>query len=494
MSRDLLLGIDLGTTVLKAGVFAEKGGRVLAQASRRLPVRHSAGGGRELDAAAIDRAFAQVTQEVRRQMGARWRRVKGVGVAAQGGSSLVVHRDTRQPLCPMFLWNDARAYPYAARLGEQQDKRFWRKLFHFDGAPAGLGRLWWLQETRPELFIEDHLHIGAGEYLFHRLAGVWRQDAGNAIQVGSYNAGAQSLDAEALSLLGIPLSFVAPLRRGHETAGLSREGAAVLGLPEGVPVAGPYIDQEACYVTALGTSARPLQCSLGTAWVGNFELPPGFVGRSPSQLALPAPTGAGKLIVQPLFTGNTAWDWALGAFLGGVLERAAAVFRRRLLPPEGLVGIPWTAQQNPFQPAAYGAGMFLGVSTHTTADDLLRATAAGLVFELGRVFGSLKTSGAIGSVVLGGGASNGLYFRQLLAHCFDPLPVLWQEDYEVAAARGAVYAFSPRAAQGRVKPVKAGGASAREVQEACALYARAFEKVLGHVKDAAPFQCRARKR
>lgn len=494
MSPDLLLGIDLGTTVLKIGVFREAGGRPLAQASCRLPVRHTTDGGRELDAAAIAQSFGRVAKEVRQQIGSGWPQVNGVGLAAQGGSSLVVHRATRRPLCPMFLWNDARAYPYAARLGEQHDKRFWHRLFLFDMPPAGLGRLWWLQEKRPGLFREDHLHIGAGEYLFHLLTGVWRQDAGNAIQVGSYNARTRALDEEALALLGIPLSFVAPLRRGHELATLSREGARVLGLPEGVPVAGPYIDQEACYVTALGTSSRPLQCSLGTAWVGNFELPRGYAGRSHSQIVLPAPTGAGKFVVQPLYTGNTAWDWAVEAFLGrDALDRAAAVFKRRLLPPEGLVGIPWTAQQNPFKAGAYGAGMFLGVNTHTTTDDLLRATAAGLCFELGRVSGSLKTSGAIDSVVLGGGASKGIYFRQILAHLFDPLPVVWQEDYDLAAARGSVYAFSPQAAMGRVKPVKTDDALAGEVQEACEVYARAFQKVLGHVTDAAPFQCRAGK-
>jgi hypothetical protein len=45
-------------------------------------------------------------------------------------------------------------------------------------------------------------------------------------------------------------------------------------------------------VAALGAADRPLQCSLGTAWVGNFELPEGVQGRSPSQMVLPAPTGA----------------------------------------------------------------------------------------------------------------------------------------------------------------------------------------------------------
>jgi sugar (pentulose or hexulose) kinase len=498
MAQDVVVGIDLGTTVLKVGAFGTEDGRLVGQADCRLPVRHLPGGGRELSAAAIDKAFRRVIGEVKQQAGSRWRRVCGVGLAAQGGSSLIVDRTTGQPRTDMVLWNDARAHLWVTRLRGQVETRFWRRFFLFDMPPTGLGRLAWLKERRPELFRDEYIHIGAGEYVFHRLTGVWRQDAGNAIQVGSYNARARKLDGAAFELVGVPLSFVAPLRKAHETSPLSREGARALGVAEGIPVAGPYIDQEACYMSALGATARPLQCSLGTAWVGNFELPEAVQGRSPSQLALPAPTGVGTLIVQPLYTGNTAWDWALAAFLdrdlAKALKQAAAVFAQRILPPDGLVSIPWCTQQNPFSPEAYGAGLFLGVSTQTTAADLLRATAAGLVFELRRVFADLKKLGVIDGVVLGGGASKAAYFRQLVARVFEPAPTLWQEDYEVAAARGAVLALSPRAARGNVSRVRAASIKAEEVNRAYGLYTTMFERVLGHITDAGPFRCRARSR
>ena len=494
MTQDVVVGVDLGTTVLKAAAFGTKDGRLVGQSACRLPVRHLPDGGQELSAAAIDKAFRRVVAELSQRAGKRWRRVCGVGLAAQGGSNLIVDRTTGRPRTAMILWNDARARLCVARLAAQADKRFWRRLFMFDVPPTGLGRLMWLKERRPELFRDEFIHIGAGEYLFHRLTGVWRQDAGNAIQIGSYNARARKLDGAALDLAGVPLSFVAPLRKGHETSPLSREGARLLGVEEDIPVAGPYIDQEACYMAALGATARPLQCSLGTAWVGNFELPRGIQGSSPSQMVLPGPTGAGKLVVQPLYTGNSAWDWALDAFVdhdhAKALEQAAAVFARRILPPDGLVCIPWCVQPNPFDTAAYGAGMFLGVSTRTTTEDMLRATAAGLVYDLGRVFWDLKTKGVIDGVVLYGGASKASYYRRLVASVFAPTPVLWQRDYDVAAARGAVLALSPCAARGNVEPVSVRGIEADEVKRAYELYLAAFERVLGPVQEAGPFRCR----
>jgi len=498
MPHEVLVGIDLGTTVLKVGAFDANNGRLLGQASSRLPVRHLPEGGRELTASAIDKAFARIVHELRQALGTRWRCVVGVGVAAQGGSSLIVERATGCPRTDMLLWNDARAHGWVRKLAGQVDKRFWSRFFLFDMPPTGLGRMAWLKERRPELFKNKFIHIGAGEYLYHRLTGVWRQDAGNAIQIGSYNARKRKLDGAALDLINVPLSFVAPLRKNHEVSPLCREGARLLNLSEGLPVAGPYIDQEACYMAALGAAPHPLQCSLGTAWVGNFELPGRFEGRSPSQMLLPAPTGDGGLVVQPLYSGNTAWDWALAAFVDPdirkALTKATAVFKRRLLPPHGLVGIPWCAQQNPFSPGAYGGGLFLGVSTHTTTDDLLRATAAGLVFELGRVFEDLKKLRVVDAIVMQGGASKGLYFRQLVASVFDPVPVLWQKDYDVAAARGSVFALSRHARKGEVTKVVADPKEADAAKEALGLYTSVFDNVLGHIAETGPFRCRKKVR
>ena len=501
MGEDILIGIDLGTTVLKVGAFGAKSGRCAGEVSRRLPVRMTSGGGRELDAAAIDSAVGGAFSQLRRQIGGQWRRVAGVGVAAQGGSTMMAERDTGRAVTPMYLWNDARASGWVSRLAAEHDKNFWRRMFLFDMPPAGLGRMAWLREQRPDLFTERFIHIGAGEYVFRRLTGIWRQDAGNAIQVGSYNARTRRLDGAALGLLGIPLDFVAPLRRGHETAVVVHEAARRFRIAEGIAVTGPYIDQEASYLSAAGAGSNPLQVSMGTAWVGNFTLPAGMTGGSPSQLVLPPLLDHGAFVIQPLYAGNSTWDWALETFAGrphtapraaGVLKSAASAFSRGILPPPGLVCIPYCAQQNPLRPGQYGGGVYLGIGTGTSKSDLLRATAAGLVCELARVLGGLESCGAVDAVVLGGGASRGAYFRQLAALAFGRLPAFWQEDYNLSAARGSVFALSSRAAAAKFKQVKAPLELAESFRSVFDLYQSAFDEVYGCNRDLRPYQCRAK--
>ena len=494
----VLIGIDLGTTVLKICALDAKTGAVLGHAQQRLPVHILADGGREQEVRAVDRAFTRVARAVQRQAGDRWRKAEGIGLAAQGGSSIIANVATGAPLTPMMLWNDTRGEEDRRTIQAQTSERFWLKHLLAPEPPAGLGRLRWLRKTRPDLFRDGRIHVGAGEHLFFELTGVWRQDPGNAIQIGSYDAARKRLDAVAFDLIDVPLSFVAPLREGHETAPLSKRGARWLDLPEGVPVAGPYIDQEAGYLSAAGLTDRPLQCSLGTAWVGNFALPDDTTGSSPFQLVLPAPVGAGRLVVQPLLTGNVSWDWGLAALIHPhpkkALARAGEIFRERLLPPDGLIAVPWFTQRNPLC-LARGGGIFWGMSSEMSRADLIRAVAAGMACELARVFQAVKARGAVDSIVLGGGACKGWFFRELIAALFAPLPVFRQEDDDFAVARGATFAFNPVAAQSNREPVSPPApVPALSIHNAYDLYCDVFNICSKHVVQAQPFHFKERQK
>ena len=492
ISRGTLVGIDVGTTVLKAAALDARSGALLAASSRPLPTRAAPDGTREQDPARLDRALRQVLACLAESLGRRWTRVAGIGLAAQGGSMVIADKATGKALTPVTLWNDTRAAPFMQAIARKKPVAFWRRRTFRDTPGAGLGRLLWLRASAPHLIDEANIFAGVGEYFFFGLTRAWRQDAGNALQNGCYSTVNRDLDAAQTGLAGVPASFYAPMRRGHRTRALSRAAATLYGLPEGIPVAGPYIDQEAGYMAALGTSRRPLQCSLGTAWVGNLRLPRATTGRSPIQLVLPSPCDAGRLVVQPLLTGNAAWDWGLATLVDRRQTRALAaldrVFADDPLPPPGLVALPWHTRQNPLAPACNGAGVFLGVGTHTDRDQLVRALAAGMVYEMARVFDAVKASGRVDSVVLTGGAAKGRFFQRLLAAAFDPLPVHVLRDQDYAGCRGALFGLGRRAACGGSLRVRRPSARLRaRVREGYDLYVQAFRCHLGNEDAGKPF-------
>jgi sugar (pentulose or hexulose) kinase len=491
--ESVLLGIDLGTTVLKGAAFDAKTGQALDRASERLPVLATGNGRREQKMVDIDGALKKVCSRLRRKLGKRWWDVAGIGLSSQAGSTIIVDRETGRAHTTMILWNDSRAFEYLPRISVKKNVRYWRSFSLQDQPAAGLGRILWFRDHRPELLSGENMAVGAGEYVYHRLTGEWRQDAGNALQIGCYSVPKGDLIPGPLELVGVPLDFFAPMRRGHETNPLSKEGAKFLGLSEGIPVAGPYFDHEAGYLSAVAASKRPLQCSLGTAWVGNFVLPEGVKGGSPFQLVCPSPAGEGRLVVQPLMTGNVTWDWGLENLAGGSQKRALAkteqIFKESLMPRQGLIALPWFARPNTFSGSAFGAGAFFGMDPGTDRDEMLRALALGMTCELARIFEQVRTSGCVDSLILGGGASKGFYFRQLIAALFYPLSVYVLEDEDLAGARGSVYAFSRKVAGGKKRKVRRPGKKVREcVRTGYHAYLEVFERLYGGVKEGGRFR------
>lgn len=486
----MLIGIDLGTTALKLAAFDARSGKMLAGASRRLPLHAGEDGSREQDPAIVTSALKSAFAEVRKDAG-DLREVRGVGLAAQGGSTIIADRRTGKAMTPMTLWNDLRALPEFRTLAKSRPPRYWREFSMRDEPGMGLARLVRLRAQSPELIHARNIYAGAGEYVYFHLTGAWRQDAGNALQIGCYDSRREMLIERVASLANAPLSFFAPLRRGHETHPLSASAAKRFGLPPGIPVAGPYMDHEAGFLSVSDVSEKPLQCSLGTAWVGNFQLPYTSTARSPFQLVLPSPLGKGRLIVQPLLTGNVTWDWALARFAGATQTRAlskqADIFAEALLPSGGLVCLPWLNRPNPLYPECNGACCFLGAGPSTTNADLLRAVASGMCYDLARVFEELKTRKLVRSVVLSGGASKGAHFTKLIAALLAPLPVYRIEDEDWMGARGTLYPFNTALSSVRAKRLEPSSIDPGKLQTGQMLYRKAFQALYGDTRAGQAF-------
>ena len=481
----MLIGIDLGTTALKVAAFDTRNGRLLHGVSKRLRVDLDDIGRREQSPESIERALVKAFAELGDRYGGL-EKVRGVGVAAQGGSSSIVDRDTGTTLAPMTLWNDSTAIPEFQTLAQSKSPNYWRKFSLRDEPGMGLARIQRMRRTAPHLLDKNNLFIGVGEFLYHRLTGEWRQDAGNALQIGCYDARHRKLVAGPAKLAGVPLSFFAPMRQGDETHALSAKAAKRFGLPEGIPVAGPYMDHEAGFMSTAHVSTNPMQCSLGTAWVGNFCVPDASAARSPIQLVVPSPTETGDLIVQPLLTGNTTWDWALSCFVDKnhklALAKQETIFANALLPPEGLVALPWLNQPNPLSPGTHGACSFVGAGPSTTQADFVRAVAAGMCYEFARVFETVKNNRLIDSLVLSGGASKGLHFQSMITALFDPLPVYLITEEDWGGSRGSLRPFSHKVSKGKTKRLRVSKKfDADGLRQGQTAYLNAFEALCSNV-------------
>ncbi|MBI5689988.1 MAG: hypothetical protein HZC55_07785 [Verrucomicrobia bacterium] len=489
----MYLGLDIGTTTLKAAAYDARRGRRLAHASIPLALRTDATGRREQDPAALVAALTTVLATVRRRCGRRWSTLQGIGLAAQGGSTLVVDRATGRPHSPLILWNDTRAFAHFHRLAATLPPHWWRSFSRRDEPAMGLARACWLRDRNPRLLEGDRLLVGLGEYVFFLLTGLWRQDPCHALQSGCYDGPGNRLTTRPLRRLGLAPTLAAPLRSGHDPQPGSAAAARRFALPAGVPVAGPYNDHEAGFASILHASARPLAASLGTAWVGNFALADASRGRSPFQLCVPAPDGNGCQVIQPLMTGNVTLEWAEANLLDATPGRAeahrGAVLRRQLLPPAGLTALPWLNRPHPLKPSVIGGAGFFGAGPATTREDLYRALAAGMVFEFGRVFAPVREGRAVDSLVLCGGRAASPALRALFAAVWVPHPVFAVVEPAFMGTRGALLAFDRQLARASVAPVdRSRLPEVGAIEAARELYHAAFTRFCGQVPAGAAYQ------
>ena len=105
-----------------------------------------------------------------------------------------------------------------------------------------------------------------------------------------------------------------------------------------------------------------------------------------------------------------------------------------------------------------------------------------------RVFGHVAASDLVDGIVLGGGASKGVFFRRLFAALFAPVPVWSLKDEDLAGARGTLHALCP--AISHAEPVRVPAEPERVVEavrEQAEDYAAMFASLLGDGGAAAPY-------
>ena len=121
--RELLLGIDIGTSACKAAVFG-RDGEVVAQTAEEYPVSYPKPGWAEQDPElwwqAVCAALRRLTDEGRFSAD----EIAGVGVDGQSWSAIAVDRAGRV-LCPTPIWMDTRAQGICDSLrGRYGEERF----------------------------------------------------------------------------------------------------------------------------------------------------------------------------------------------------------------------------------------------------------------------------------------------------------------------------------------------------------------------------------
>ena len=425
--------VDAGTTMIKAVGYAGDGAE-LAVARRPTEVARPAPGHAEQDMAAVWRAVADAVREVLARVGGD---PDFLALTAQGDGCWLVDGDGA-PTGPAILWNDGRAAPAVERwaaAGVLEGAFRVNGSLHFAGLPNAI--LTWLREHDPDRLARSAASLTCGGWIFSRLTG--------EIAVDGSDASAPFLDIAALRysddlLRRYDMEWAArllPELRGDDrrAAPLTREAAAELGLPEGLPVVlAPYdIASTAIGVGAVDTGQA---CTiLGTTLCTETVVDGPRLTGDPSGLTVAMGLPGRYLRAFPTLAGGQVVDWAcrvLGLPAPGALADLAAQ-----APPgaDGLVFLPYLSpagERAPFlDPRARGA--FHGLTVHHEREHIARAVLEGLSLVVRDCLTAAETR-PTELRVSGGGSASPVWLGMLAD--VTGVPVVRSADTE-AGARGA---------------------------------------------------------
>jgi sugar (pentulose or hexulose) kinase len=436
-ARDLFLGLDVGTTNVKA-VVLDAAGALLSSGSAAVAVHLVGADGVEQDMGEIRGATASALAETVRGCGADAARIAAIGVSAQGGAMQLLARDG-SPKGPVIGWQDGRSLPWARRLVARRSTRWFQRRV---GAHAISGCPGQIERLRSEGSLGTDTGLGwVGDRIVGWLCGRPAHDATSLSICFLCNPSTGREDPDVLSLLGVTPDRLPDLIDVRERAGgLLPEVAKALGLPPGIPVGPAVHDQYAAAVGCGAVAAGDVMFGAGTAWVllamsdrmPRPVEPWSLIGRHP----VPGLYG----LMVSLGNGGSSFAWARD-ILGRKAAEEAELDRLISGVPMGSDGLRFRPLLSPVSGVALPpgtAGRLDGIRLHHTAAHVLRSVVEGLACELGWALKDMRSAGVhVSRLVMSGRAAGSTVTPGIVADVLG-LPVDTVTQPETSAIGAAI--------------------------------------------------------
>jgi len=267
MKRDIIVGVDAGTSVIKSVAFASGGNQIAVTAVPNI-YETLANRGVEQDMAGTWTDAAKTLRMLAEKIPDLPERVLAIAVTGQGDGTWLID-PAGEPVAPAWLWLDARASDiaeeYVAHRGYPA---------HYERTGTGVNacqqsiQLTWLHRHFPDLIGKAATAFHCKDWLYFKLTGERATDPSEGnFTFGRYRT--RGYDPGVLDDLGAAdvKRLLPPIVEGTEAAGhLTAEAARETGIPEGTPVCLGYVD---VICTALGGGLFDPQGKAGCTILGS---------------------------------------------------------------------------------------------------------------------------------------------------------------------------------------------------------------------------------
>jgi xylulokinase len=411
MNSEILIGLDIGTSTVKA-ILTTPEGQIIKGASVEYPTHYPKPGWAEQDPQDWWRG---VVQSVRMLEAPSYGKVAGIGVSGQGCAVTLVDPNG-EVIRPAIIWMDSRSEPQCQRLRdcclEDVLARNGKMPAPYNADPV----LMWLQENEPGSIDASETSLTTTAYINFRLTGRKAANFSDASILMAFDLESKTWSEDLIQSFGLPRRLYPSLVAcDHAIGELIPAAAGELGLPAGIPVVGGGEDTSSAGL-ASGSARQGLAfLSLGTA--GTIYVPADHKAVHPHLL-----TFLHVINNQYLLGGSMA---ALGAslswcqkLLGDRLDFESMLDLAQESPPGAgrLIFLPYMSGE--LQPINDGnaRGVLFGLSLSTERKHIVRAILEGTAFAIAHNLNIIEASGiAILEVRAVGGPTRSAFWCQIIA-------------------------------------------------------------------------------
>ena len=444
-----LLGLDLGTSLIKALLVTETG-QIVGRGSAEYPILQPQPDRAEQDPEAWWQAALAAAQQALGDAEAGATSTAAIGLSGQMHGTVLLDA-AGQPLTPAIIWPDRRSRRQVQEITQQLGLE---RLIEITGSPAATGfqaaTLRWMQQERPEVWRQTRRVLLPKDYLRWRLTGSYGSDPSDGSGALLLDVRRRDWSPELLAALEIEPEKLPPIRASTAIAAeLSRPAAEALGLPAGVPVVTGAADTACSALGAGVTAADTLLLTISSG--GQMILPTMAVEIDPKGRlhtfcgALePGPQQPGWYQMAAILSAGLSLRWLRDQVfaLAGETAYAHMMAWAQEVPAgaRGLLFLPYLAGERTPHMDPQASGLFLGLTTSHGRAELVRAVVEGVSLACYDAYQVLQEVGARPQrIIMAGGGARSQLWPQITADIFG-LPVQALHTAEQSALGAALLA------------------------------------------------------
>ncbi|CAN5141355.1 xylulokinase [soil metagenome] len=406
------LGIDVGTSALKACAYSDAG-ELIASVRIAVTVSRPDAGYEELDPNEVWTAVLSALRQLADSEGVRRDPIQALAISASGDEVFPIDI-ADNPLLPCLLSGDGRGADIEEEMAGARPVAEWFALCgHIPERMDPVARTIWLKRNHAGIMRRTSRLVGWHEYIILRLTGRAVIDPSLASKWAVFDsATGQWSDARAAAF-GISCDLLPEILPWRSIVGtIGPKLAGITGLSTGTAVCVGGFDAS---VSALGSGVTsPASAGLTCGTWQNIIAPVarGASGlRHPGTFEVPHPDGGDIAVVVQNPNGAAALSWAC-RLLGLPVEAAEAAFAAEGPEPGTLLALPNFSAAN--APSSHGA--LIGLTLSTQPADVARAVFEAIGYQLAAATMALHSRGlSLAAFRATGGGTRSAAWMQLQA-------------------------------------------------------------------------------